>query len=319
MWPGKRKRHNQKLRQRNVLDVKASVAQMRSLRLRALTYTTTASLAVLLVLYVAWRTGECVVNKLLYHNTAYALQELDVQTDGVLAAEQIRRWAGIKIGDNLFALDLARVRRDLELVPAIQRVAVERVVPHTLRIRVSEREPVAQILRAGPPQGTNGSRVVFLLDASGQVMLPLDSRQRAIPPQPGEQYPILTGANLAELTPGRPVESPAVRAALSLIAAFDRSPMAGLVDLQRIDVSSPEVLQVSTDQHSEVVLRLSDLEQQLRRWRLIFETGLQQGRQIASLDLSVVDNIPLRWVEAGSVPPPVPKTKKVSPYRKKHV
>jgi hypothetical protein len=32
---------------------------------------------------------------------------MDVQTDGVIAPEQLRRWTGVKLGANLIALDLA--------------------------------------------------------------------------------------------------------------------------------------------------------------------------------------------------------------------
>jgi hypothetical protein len=37
---------------------------------------------------------------------------------GVLSAEQIRSWAGVRRNDNVIALDLGRVERDLKLVPA---------------------------------------------------------------------------------------------------------------------------------------------------------------------------------------------------------
>ena len=51
---------------------------------------------------------------------------------------------GVKVGQNLLALDLARVKRDLEMVSAIRSATVERMAPHTLKLRVSEREPLAQ-------------------------------------------------------------------------------------------------------------------------------------------------------------------------------
>ncbi len=56
------------------------------------------------------------------------------------------------------ALDLMRVKRDLEMQPPIQFVAVERVLPHTLKITITEREPVAQTMvtfvRPGGEAGT---------------------------------------------------------------------------------------------------------------------------------------------------------------------
>ena len=38
----------------------------------------------------------------------------------------------VRTGQNLMALDLTRVQRDLEIQPPIQFAAVERVLPHTL-------------------------------------------------------------------------------------------------------------------------------------------------------------------------------------------
>ena len=62
------------------------------------------------------------LRRLLYENPAFATHHLDVETDGVIAREQLRRWAGVKLEDNLLALDLERVKRDLELVPVFTRL-----------------------------------------------------------------------------------------------------------------------------------------------------------------------------------------------------
>jgi hypothetical protein len=106
---------------------------------------------------------------------------------------------------------------------------------------------------------------------------------------------------------------------LKFLVAFERSSMATLVDVARIDVSAPDVLHVFTAQQNEVIFRTVDFDKQLNRWWLVHTTGQQQSRQIASLDLSVGENIPLRWLEAAAVPPTVVKPKKVSPYKKKNV
>src|SRR5207244_41506 len=124
-----------------------------------------------------WWSGNQAMNRFIYDNQAFAVQEIDIQTDGVISLEQLRRWAGVKRDQNLFKIDLARVRRDIELVPAVQSAAVERVLPHTLKIRVVEREPIAQIQN-------------YLLDANGWAMMPLEPQQRSVPPQNGERYPV---------------------------------------------------------------------------------------------------------------------------------
>jgi hypothetical protein len=53
--------------------------------------------------------------------------------------DQLRRWAAVRLGDNLLALDLPSVKRNLELVSVIRSVAIERALPHTLRISVTAR------------------------------------------------------------------------------------------------------------------------------------------------------------------------------------
>lgn len=314
MW-FQRKAKNRAFTRRHVLDVKLRSSETR--RARVTTLAISVSLGVVFALYLLWRSGDWALNALIYDNKGFAVQQIDVQTDGVIAPDQLRSWAGVKVDHNLFALDLARIKRDLELAPAIQSAAVERVLPHTLKIRVTEREPVAQIvvpsLRAGEKP------LLYLLDAGGVVMLPLALIQRAVPPPPGGQYPLITGANTTELLPGRATESAPILAALRLIAAFDHSPMAVLADLHRIDVSAPEILQVATGQQNEITFRAAALDRQLQRWRLVHEKGQQQSRQIASLDLSVADHVPLRWQEGTAAPPAAPKLKKTSPYRKKHV
>ena len=269
---------------------------------------------------MVWRTGEWGLNRFVYENKAFALQDVDVQTDGVIAVEQLRRWAGVQAGQNLMALDLGRVKRDLELIPFVQSASVERILPHTLRVRVSEREPVAQINvpRLRSVAGVEFS--VFHLDTEGYVMPPLDPRQRAVAPnQPDEQLPVVLGVPAGEVQTGRRIVAPQVQAALQLIMAFEHSPMAGLADLRRIDVSAPEVLVVMTGQGSEVTFGLADLDQQLRRWHDIHELARYKGKAIGTLDLAVTNNIPARWLEASAVPPGNPKLPNPLRTRKKHV
>ena len=151
-------------------------------------------------------------------------------------------------------------------------------------------------------------------------MLPLDPRQRTTPlAQPDEALPVLTGVGLHELQPARRVELPQVRAALHLITEFAHSPMAGLVDLRRIDVGAPEVLIVTTGQGSEVTFGLQDLDRQLRRWREIHDLGQRAHFSIASLDLAVTNNIPARWLEASLAPAAPPKAPKILRTKKKNV
>jgi cell division protein FtsQ len=249
------------------------------------------------------------LDKFVYENSEFAVQHVEVKTDGVIAPDQLRRWSGVKLGDNLIALDLTAVKRNLELVSTIGSVSIERILPRTLKISVTERDPVAQV---NIPRADSSGRIavaVFQLDADGYVMQPLDPRLCVIPlAQVNDQLPVVTGLNVYQLQPGHRVELPQVQAALELVGAFDHSPMAGLVDLRRIDVSLPGVVVVTTGQGGEITFGLNNLEQQLWRWREIYDLGQRMNKAVASLNLAVSNNVPVRWMEAVAVPSASPRT-----------
>lgn len=310
----KRKPRNRRLGGGHVLSVKLSSSRVRAARVRLSAIVLGVSFSTVFGFYLLWRTGEWTLNRLVFENNAFAIREIDVQTDGVIARDQLTRWAGVKPGDNLMALDLTRVKRDLGLSSLIQTVTVERVLPHTLKLRVVEREPVAQVFVPRPGAKGGYEMIVLQLDVEGYVMLPLEPRQRATPTtQADELLPTLLGINPGELLPGKWVESQQVCAVLQLIDLFERSPMAGLADLRRIDLSAPEILQVTTGQRCEVTFPTHDLERQLRRWQLVYELGQSNNVAIANLDLSVANNIPVRWLAMSAVPPVAPK--KINPQR----
>src|SRR5262249_15625284 len=209
------------------LDVKLRSKQVRAGRLRLATVAFTVAVIMILGVFAIWRAGDWALNRFVYENEAFAIQRVDIQTDGVISLDQLRRWSGVRAGANLLALDLSRVKRDLELVPAIQSAAVERILPATLRIRVTERSPVAQVSIPRPREGGGIDMIVFQIDADGYVMLPLAPLQRAVPLHQAEDpLPVINGMNFSELKPGRRIELSAVQAALRLITAFEGSPMA---------------------------------------------------------------------------------------------
>jgi cell division septal protein FtsQ len=349
-----RKARNRKLGREYVLDVKLRSSKVRATRARMAGVALGVVFAAVLGVFLIWRAGEYALTELVYENKAFALQDIDIQTDGVIAVDQLKRWAGVRSGQNLLALDLARVKRDLEMVPVVQSASVERVLPHTLRVRVVERMPLAQvnIPRLLPNGGIEIA--VFHLDPEGCVMLPLEAQQRVKPAADHvEQMPVISGLTGNDIQAGRKVESWQVQAALQLVEAFAQSPMAGLADLKRIDVSCGDVLVVTSSQESEVTFGLADVEPQLKRWQLeqlrrwqleqrlppwqlerqklrwhlenqlcrwhaIFVWGQKIGKAIASLDLAVPSHIPVQWLDASAVPAPAPKTPKANRTTKRN-
>jgi cell division protein FtsQ len=320
MWFKREHGKNRRLHRHHVLDVKLRSDQIHASRMRLARITFFVAFGTFFGLYLLWKVGELALNTFVYENPDFAIEQVDVQTDGKIATDQLRRWTGVKEGANLIALDLAAVKRNLELVSVIDSVSVERVLPHTLRVRVTEREPIAQVNVPHADSAGGISVSVYQLDADGVVIQPLDPRLCSVPlAQMNPQLPVIAGLNYFLLQPGRKIDLPQVQAALQLVAAFDRSPMAGLVDLQRVDVSEPRVIVATTGQGSEITFSLDNMDQQLQRWRQIYNLGLQQQKTIATADLAVANNVPVRWTMASAAPVVTPKTVKPLKTRRRNV
>lgn len=315
----KRKRRNRRHTRDYVLDVKLSASQRRQSRLRRITLFLATSVLLLTTFFVAWRGGEALIRKFVYENHAFAIQKLEVETDGVLSVEQLRTWAGVKAHENLLALDLARVERDLKLVPAIDNVLVERVLPKTLRIRVTEREPIAQVNFSQLRGSGSYEQGIYTLDVNGFFMFPIAPGQRSSPTQQTNDLPIIVGIPALDIRPSRQVELAQARSALSLIDSFTRSPMAGLVDIKQVNVATPGVLVLTTEQGNELTFSLNDFEGQLRRWRVVHDYAQRAGKHVNALDLAVANNTPMLWTDAAGVTPTPPKPLKATRYKKKHV
>ncbi len=317
----RRTQKNRRLGREFVLDVKLRSSQVRARRLRTAAIVLGGFFVTVSAVYLAWRATEAGLNVLLFENTAFSVLDVDVQTDGVIAPDQLRRWTGVRPGENLFALDLATVQRNLRLISMIQSASVEKVFPHTLRVRVTEREPIAQVSIYRPQAGGGVQTAPLYLDSEGYVILPLAPAQYSpgSTPLSPDQLPGITGVSATDVQPGRQVQLPQIRAALDLILAFQRSPMQSLADIAKVDVSAADVLLIKTGQGSDITFGLSDLDRQFLRWQAIFSEGQRMNKALATLDLAVSNSIPATWLEASAVPQASVRSSKPLRNKKKHV
>jgi hypothetical protein len=251
-------------------------------------------------------------------NERLVIQNLDIRTDGMLLIEQIRQWAGIKKGDFMMQVDLTRIQNTLETNPIIKSVAIERILPHTIRINISEREPVALTYLILPqPPGSLFVTNLFFLDPDGYLMPPVPPEIRN--PQinfTGDQLTCIQGVPMTNFVFGAPIVKSELTAALRLIDLFESSAMFGMVDLALINVGSPGVIQVQTSQSNEVTMALENLPDQLQRWRSVYDYGRREGKTILTLDLSVSNNLPVVWSESGTPSPPQPRNVRIRRYRR---
>ena len=199
------------------------------------------------------------------------------------------------------------LNRNIELTPRVKMASVERILPDTLQVRVTERVPMAQIWvwqRGG--DGPGGYDCVRLqVDESGHVMPPIAGRSVVIPEQQAEwSLPVIAGIELKtlrSLAPGRAADLPKLQSALNLIRAYRRSSLAGEIDLRVVDLSQPRILRVTTGDGGQIDLATSRLSQQFSRWARIRAHGGKYGFAIETMDLSVTNNVPVRWMLSPTI------------------
>lgn len=294
---------------------------LQALRLKMAASAFAISTGVVLCLFVCWKGGEYLLDRYVYTNPALGIQRIQISTDGIIPTEHIRAWANVQEGQNLLSLDLARIKRDLELVPLIESASVDRILPGDLIVRVREREPIARVHVFAPRKSDALlERSSIFLDEQGMVIPAFvrDLNSKAFD-DATRFLPVITGVGATSFRPGHIVPSQQILTALKWIRAFQHSRMTGEVDVRAIDVGSSTALIVTTEQSNEISFGYRDLEEQLVRWQRIHELGRRRNQSIASLDLVVTNYVPAVWIELTNGVPSTVRSPQSSPYRKKHV
>src|SRR5205823_3121202 len=105
-----------------------------------------------------------------FENQDYQLRTIELQTDGTLQREQILKVADLHEGENIFSMNLGRVRESLQRLPQVDEVEVVRKLPGEIDIRVVERKPVAWITGEKQVSDPFVSDAAFLVDGRGVLM-----------------------------------------------------------------------------------------------------------------------------------------------------
>lgn len=212
--------------------------------------------------------------KLFSHNETFVIQHIEASSTGKLTANHLKEYGGFFEGVNLFDLDLNAVRKRLEEVPVIRDVEIQRRLPSTLYVRVSERVPLARV-----PQGQAG--FFFSIDQDGKV-LGLAGTQF-------QHLPVITGFSDKGLTPGSSVQDQRASDALKFVHMLDASPAQDTVRLKRIDVSNPDYLDCMLDSGVKVFLPRAVSEKKIEDLVTVLQ---QSGGRHTFFDLTLDGRIP---------------------------
>ncbi len=278
-------------RQQHLLDVKVRsrrATQHRTRRVLALISRLTLLAGLCAVIYVGAREG---AKRFFFENADYQLLTIELQTDGTLQREQILKVADLHEGENIFSVNLGRVRDSVERLPQVDEVEVVRKLPGEIDIRVVERKPVAWITGDKQISDPFVSDAAFLVDARGVLM----KEKKLLPEYLG--LPLISGCSSELLEAGKVIESLEAKTALELLRLSTRSFMQTRFQIREIDVSKSYCLLVTDKNHARVTFALNDLEAQLQRLEQFLVYCDDSKQELETVNLLVQRNIPVTFAK----------------------
>lgn len=152
----------------------------------------------------------------------------------------VKTLLGAVQGENLFLLDTNALAHKVELHPLVEKAWFERRLPHTLVLKVVERNPVALIL--------TGDRLIEV-DKYGAVLRFFDM-------WPDSSCPVLTGIEIPNVVgPGQLIEDEALVKALGCLAV---APADLKNHIEEIHVEAVGAIKLYLDTRVEIRLGISD-------------------------------------------------------------
>jgi len=206
----------------------------------------------------------------LSRNPKFELKNINITSDGRLPPEFFCERAGLHTGTNLFALDFDVLRKKLEEVPLVESVSIERKLPDTLNIKITERVALAQIR-------WNPRALPFLLDGHG-VVLPMT--------RSGQALPLIEGLKLEKVHPGDRIERPGITQCLDILTAADQLGLGSQVAFSSFDIRYPDFVTAIVNGEITVRFPLHSGREKLVRLVSVLQIAKEQGRRLKTIDLT---------------------------------
>lgn len=244
---------------------------------RGVLYVTAATVS--LVLIVA---GGGLMAKLLFDSRYFKVNEVRVESASRVVEEEIAALSDVRLGHNIFELDLPRIGRKIEENPWIKTAEVRRLFPRTVVIKVEERSPKAVI----------NLDYLYYVDGDGEIFKVLEANDSL-------DFPVITGLERKDLLEKPEQAQSRLREMVGLVGELTGRRIFGLGDVSEIHL----------DQTGEIVLytcaggvpvRMGDgnYGAKLDRLERIYAELKPRLRALKYIDLNVMDRIVVK-VETG--------------------
>ncbi|HEY2123711.1 MAG TPA: FtsQ-type POTRA domain-containing protein [Chthoniobacterales bacterium] len=308
----KRASTSRQRKQQHLLDVKVRAKKAYARRTRGFLLLVAGFILVASVLAGVVFGAKRTLNALFFANADYALKTIDVTSDGNLNREVILRSADVSEGENIFAINLTKVREGLAALPQVEDSRVQRILPNKLTISIQERRPVAWVV---PPDANLASfnfENAFLADERGILL-----KTKSLP----AEYlglPLIVGIDTSNCQAGQPLQQDEAKAALDLIRAA-REILQGRFQIQTIDVSKKYCMIVTDKQKASVTFSTDGIEAQLHRLGIVLNYCDSNSRELQTVNLMAQRNLPVTFMQpsqattaddpaTGSAPPAAQQT-----------
>jgi cell division protein FtsQ len=209
---------------------------------------------------------------------------------------------GADIGRNVFFVPLAERRKQLEVIPWVQRATVMRFLPNRLSVSIVERTPVAFVRQ--------GSQVE-LADADGVIL----SMPPAMMAQHHYSFPVIAGIDAKDSLASRRARMGVYQ---RFIAELDRNNQHLAREVSEIDLSDPEDLRATMPEQGSDILAHFGEDHFMERLQ-VYKAHIAEWRgrypKLIGVDLRYNGEIPLEMAtgtpmdslsSAGVVPPANP-------------
>ena len=206
------------------------------------------------------------------------LSNVQVEGNRYLDAPRVVKAAGLTIGQDLFAIDLERVRQKLLLEPRVAAAEVARRPPRGLRLKIVEREPVLLVDHGVP----------WEIDSAGVLLPPLQSGVVA-------DVPLLVGPHFEGLAGGVQVDREAVRRGLAWVEALSARELQLSGQVSELDVSDPDHTRLTLLDGTRVVAGgLPPGASRLSALRVVIADLRQRGTAASEVDLRFENQVIVR-------------------------
>lgn len=231
------------------------------------------------------------VQHLFLGNEKYRLQEIDLHTNGHLDHARVVDVAGIDLKASIFAIDTSGVRDSLQDLPEVIDCDVERRLPGTLRIRLTERVPAVWIECAtlGFPGRRNGG---ILADKNG-ITFPCEgalwNSARDLP------VIVVKLAKSDAFQHGSKMKHPEVMRALHLVKTFGAGNVRAEWLPERVVLVNDYSMKAVCNDGSHATFGMYEHDRQLADFLTIREHTLNTQREVQHINLIPQKNIPVKF------------------------